>query len=156
MTHHCEQAHLPCATHCRAAASKLHTSLYHFLFSFLSVTGALPTAHFVLFTPMSFLKKAQPKTFRFRQTSECDNASERRVLNPKQYAKPKRDTALVLSQKVPSNRVQAQPAFEKGGRKLLFLFFGYSANSSSSFTFLAINLDICSALSGLCAINARS
>ena len=65
VTHRCEQAHLPCATHCRAAASKLHTSLYHFLFSFLSVTGALPTAHFVLFTPMSFLKKAQPKTFSF-------------------------------------------------------------------------------------------
>ena len=50
---------------------------------------------------VSFLKKAQPKTFRFRQTSECDNASERRVLNPKQYTKPKRETALVLSQKVP-------------------------------------------------------
>ena len=37
-----------------------------------------------------------------------------------------------------------------------FLSFAYSANSSSNFTFLAINLDICSALSGLCAISARS
>ena len=85
-------------------------------FYFICFWGGSPSAEgdqrLRLWTPQTFLYKSLTKNFSFC----CSERSRRQ-------ATCARARLFHLHSTDNANRVQAQPAFEKGGRKLLFLFY---------------------------------